>query len=87
MIMWWDPQPWSEPAVPSLVPFVLNVRLKSEAVKVVTWFWTPSSIVAELKALRAWLSWDSRVACAVSWSECRSKPPRLAKNTWRVSPS
>ena len=37
MIRWCDPQPWSDPAVLSLVPFVLKVLLKSEAVKVVTW--------------------------------------------------
>ena len=49
MIMWWEPHPWSEPAVPSFVPFVLKVLLKSEAVNVVTWLCTPSSTVAELK--------------------------------------
>jgi hypothetical protein len=69
------------------VPFVLKVLLKSEAVNVVTWFWTPSSTVAELKAFSPWLSCWNRVACAPSWSECRSKPPRLAKKTWRVRPS
>ena len=61
MIQVVEPQPWSEPAVPSFVPFVANVRLEIRRGK--RRHLGParrSSTVAALKALRPWLSCEEK---------------------------
>lgn len=48
-------------------PLLLKVLLKTEAVNIVAWFWTPSSVIADEKAFVAWLSCWRSVVCAPGW--------------------